>query len=80
MRNQRTIKSPVSLKGVGLHSGQEVNLTLRPAEVGTGVLFVRVDLAGRPRCLVAGLPGALPGLAERRLAAKKGLGNWRGAG
>jgi release factor glutamine methyltransferase len=45
-----------------------------------GETGVRRDLAGRPRCLVAGLPGALPGLAERRLAAKKGLGNWRGSG
>lgn len=49
MRNQRTLKSPVSLKGIGLHSGAEVNLTLRPAEPDTGVVFIRTDLNGRPR-------------------------------
>lgn len=49
MRNQRTIKAPVSLKGVGLHSGAEVNLTLKPAEAGTGVVFIRTDMPGRPR-------------------------------
>lgn len=49
MRNQRTIRSPVSLKGVGLHSGQEVELKLLPGEPDTGIVFVRTDLTGKPR-------------------------------
>ncbi|HNQ82684.1 MAG TPA: bifunctional UDP-3-O-[3-hydroxymyristoyl] N-acetylglucosamine deacetylase/3-hydroxyacyl-ACP dehydratase [Bacteroidales bacterium] len=46
--NQKTIKRPVSLAGVGLHTGQEVNLTFRPAPINYGRRFVRVDLDGRP--------------------------------
>ncbi len=49
MRNQRTIKTPTTLKGVGLHSGQEVALTIRPGEPDTGIVFVRTDLPGKPR-------------------------------
>lgn len=49
MRNQRTIKSSVSVSGVGLHSGEEVTLTLRPAEPDAGIWFVRSDLPGAPR-------------------------------
>jgi UDP-3-O-[3-hydroxymyristoyl] N-acetylglucosamine deacetylase len=42
---QRTLKSAISCVGVGLHSGQRVNLTLRPAEPGAGIVFRRTDLA-----------------------------------
>ena len=49
MRNQRTIKSPVTFQGTGLHSGDDITVTLRPAEVDTGVVFIRTDLAGKPR-------------------------------
>ncbi len=45
MMRQRTIKSKVSTTGVGLHSGQRVELTLRPAAPDTGIVFRRVDLA-----------------------------------
>jgi UDP-3-O-[3-hydroxymyristoyl] N-acetylglucosamine deacetylase len=41
---QRTLKSAISCVGVGLHSGQRVNLTLLPAAVGTGIVFRRTDL------------------------------------
>ncbi|MCS6320327.1 MAG: UDP-3-O-acyl-N-acetylglucosamine deacetylase, partial [Nitrospira sp.] len=40
MRFQQTIGSPVSCSGVGLHSGQPVTLTLRPAPPNTGIIFV----------------------------------------
>ncbi len=42
---QRTLKSLTSAVGVGLHSGQRVELTLRPAPTDTGIVFRRVDLA-----------------------------------
>jgi UDP-3-O-[3-hydroxymyristoyl] N-acetylglucosamine deacetylase len=45
MLRQRTLKSLVSASGVGLHTGQKVRITLRPAPVDTGVVFRRVDLA-----------------------------------
>ena len=41
---QRTLKSLTKAVGVGLHSGQRVELTLRPAAVDTGIVFRRVDL------------------------------------
>ena len=44
MLRQRTIKARVSTTGVGLHSGQRVELTLRPAAPDTGIVFRRVDL------------------------------------
>ncbi|HEX6265803.1 MAG TPA: UDP-3-O-acyl-N-acetylglucosamine deacetylase [Burkholderiales bacterium] len=45
MLRQRSLKSLVSASGVGLHTGQKVRITLRPAPVDTGVVFRRVDLA-----------------------------------
>ena len=44
MLAQRTLKSLTKAVGVGLHSGQRVELTLRPAAPDTGIIFRRVDL------------------------------------
>lgn len=44
MVRQRTLKNVIRATGVGLHSGEKVYLTLRPAPVNTGVVFCRVDL------------------------------------
>ncbi len=45
---QRTILREVSIKGKSLHTGEEVNLTLKPALENTGVIFRRIDLFGKP--------------------------------
>ena len=45
---QRTIRREVSIKGKSLHTGEEVNLTLKPAEANAGILFRRIDLFGKP--------------------------------
>ncbi len=42
--NQTTLSKPVSVSGVGLHTGVAVNLTLKPAPENTGYIFVRTDL------------------------------------
>ncbi len=42
---QRTLKNPIRATGVGLHTGEKVYLSLKPAPVDTGVVFVRTDLA-----------------------------------
>src|SRR5215207_6499906 len=42
--NQTTISRTVKTKGVGLHTGVDVNLKLRPAPENTGYIFVRIDL------------------------------------
>lgn len=46
---QRTIQQAVSLKGKGLHTGVEVEVTICPAEVNTGYVFQRTDLEGQPK-------------------------------
>ncbi len=46
--NQRTIKKAVSLSGVGLHTGQAVTITFKPAPINSGRKFVRTDLADAP--------------------------------
>ncbi len=42
--NQKTIKEIVNFKGIGLHSGQVVNLSIKPSDPNTGIIFKRVDL------------------------------------
>lgn len=44
---QRTIQQPASLTGIGLHSGQAVMLSIKPADINTGIFFVRTDLQKR---------------------------------
>lgn len=48
MVKQKTIKSEISLVGVGLHTGKEVTMTFKPAPINNGYTFVRVDLEGHP--------------------------------
>ncbi len=42
--NQKTIKKPINLSGVGLHSGKKVNIIIKPADPNSGIVFKRVDL------------------------------------
>lgn len=60
---QRTIKKSVHTTGVGLHSGKRVELTLRPAAPGTGIVFHRVDLDP-----VVDLPARADGVRDTRMA------------
>ncbi len=48
MIRQTTIKNPVTISGVGLHTGKHVNLTFRPAPDNHGYKFKRIDLPGEP--------------------------------
>jgi len=48
MVKQKTITNEVSLTGVGLHTGQLVKMTFKPAPVNNGFTFIRVDLEGHP--------------------------------
>src|ERR1041385_4322843 len=45
MIRQRTLKNVIRATGVGLHTGEKVYMTLRPAAVDTGIVFRRVDLS-----------------------------------
>ncbi len=41
---QKTIKNPIYFKGVGLHTGENVNICLKPSEFNTGIKFKRIDV------------------------------------
>lgn len=63
MLKQRTIKSIVKTVGIGLHSGRKVELTLRPAAPGTGIVFSRVDLP-----TPVDIPASAMSIGDKRLA------------
>ncbi|MEH6630795.1 MAG: UDP-3-O-acyl-N-acetylglucosamine deacetylase [Halopseudomonas aestusnigri] len=47
VQKQKTLKSSINCSGVGLHSGDNVIMTLHPAEPGAGIVFRRTDVAGK---------------------------------
>lgn len=47
-QKQQTLKRPVTLSGVGLHTGKDVMMTLKPATPGYGIRFQRIDLPDKP--------------------------------
>ena len=42
--SQKTINKTISISGVGLHTGQKVNIKIKPAEPNSGIVFKRIDL------------------------------------
>lgn len=60
--NQRTLGKEVRLSGKALQTGKEVHLTCRPADEGTGTVFIRTDLPGRPA-----VHARVPALSENYL-------------
>ena len=49
MDKQKTIEKEIALSGVGLHTAIKVNVVFKPAEAGSGVVFVRTDLSAKPK-------------------------------
>jgi UDP-3-O-[3-hydroxymyristoyl] N-acetylglucosamine deacetylase / 3-hydroxyacyl-[acyl-carrier-protein] dehydratase len=47
-QNQHTLKSAITISGVGLHTGTQVNMTLKPATPGYGIKFQRIDIPDQP--------------------------------
>lgn len=87
MLKQRTIKNVTRATGVGLHTGDKVTLTLRPAAPDTGIVFRRIDLPGSPEikvhpqlvcdtrlCSALELNGARVATVEHLMSALAGLG------
>ena len=70
MLKQRTLKSLTQAVGVGLHSGQRVELTLRPAAPDTGIVFRRVDL---PQAI--DIPMSAEAVTDTRMASTVSSGN-----
>ena len=48
MEKQVTLAAGVSYSGSGLHSGKDVTMTLKPGKPGSGIVFIRTDLPGKP--------------------------------
>jgi UDP-3-O-[3-hydroxymyristoyl] N-acetylglucosamine deacetylase len=69
MLQQRTLKSLTRAVGVGLHSGQRVELTLRPAQPDTGIVFRRVDLP-----VPVDIPITAEAVTDTRMASTIGRG------
>jgi UDP-3-O-[3-hydroxymyristoyl] N-acetylglucosamine deacetylase len=84
---QRTIKSEIICRSIGLHTGRKVNMTIHPADVDRGITFIRNDLAGKPRikaelgnvcdttlATTIGVNGASVSTVEHLLSAFCGMG------
>jgi UDP-3-O-[3-hydroxymyristoyl] N-acetylglucosamine deacetylase len=84
---EHTLAGPVRCRGIGLHGGRPVDLTLRPAAAGTGVLFVRSDTGSQVRfparaewvvdttlATTLGSQGETLATIEHLLAALRGMG------
>jgi UDP-3-O-[3-hydroxymyristoyl] N-acetylglucosamine deacetylase len=50
---QQTLKNVISITGIGLHSGQDISLSVRPAQVDNGIVFVRTDVNGKDNLIPA---------------------------
>ncbi|MFC1703220.1 bifunctional UDP-3-O-[3-hydroxymyristoyl] N-acetylglucosamine deacetylase/3-hydroxyacyl-ACP dehydratase [Candidatus Omnitrophota bacterium] len=70
MEFQNTINKHIDIEGVGLHTGNRVKVRLLPAEVNTGITFVRVDLPDKP-CVKADVGNLLD---EARMARRTSVG------
>lgn len=69
MPKQRTIRIPQECRGVGVHSGEEVTLSIKPAPPDTGIIFVRTDLKNKPS-----IPAHISSVADTRNATTIGTG------
>ena len=63
MLHQRTLKSLISVSGVGLHTGRKVRITLRPGAIDSGIIFRRIDLASP-----VDIPARADSVGETRLS------------
>ncbi len=67
---QHTITQEVRCSGIGLHSGLEVNLIIKPAPANTGIIFKRTDLPGKPS-----VPAHYKYITDTTLATTLGVGD-----
>jgi UDP-3-O-[3-hydroxymyristoyl] N-acetylglucosamine deacetylase len=71
-RKQNTLGKPISFSGIGIHTGVNVSMQFLPAEVGTGIVFQRTDIAGRPK-----VPATIEYVVETSRSTTLGLSDIR---
>jgi UDP-3-O-[3-hydroxymyristoyl] N-acetylglucosamine deacetylase len=71
---QKTIRAPVEVSGIGLHTGQKSNLIFKPAMPNTGIVFVRQEEPGRPPSFIKVHSDQV---VDTRLATTLGSGSFR---
>jgi UDP-3-O-[3-hydroxymyristoyl] N-acetylglucosamine deacetylase len=69
MNYQKTLKTEVTLNGIGLHSGQPATVVLKPAKPNQGIVFVRSDMEGQPR-----IPAHFKNVINTQMATTLGRG------
>jgi UDP-3-O-[3-hydroxymyristoyl] N-acetylglucosamine deacetylase/3-hydroxyacyl-[acyl-carrier-protein] dehydratase len=71
MGMQKTISNEINFSGVGLHTGNKTNVTLKPADLDTGIIFVRTDMPGAPEIKADFKSLASPEKTPRRTTIEK---------
>src|SRR5690349_17083943 len=66
---QHTLKTSIRCAGIGLHSGAKVEMTLKPADEGTGIVFRRADQSGR----VVDIKASWKNVVDTRMCTRLGL-------
>lgn len=69
-RKQRTLRTPVTFSGIGIHTGQQVTMQFCPAKAGTGIVFKRTDLPGQPL-----VPATMEYVRDTSRSTTLGVGN-----
>src|SRR5436309_8204345 len=72
MLQQQTLNRPATFSGIGLHSGNRVNMTFLPAPANSGIRFRRVDLEGKPE-----IEARIENVAETNRSTTLAKGNTR---
>ena len=70
---QKTLGQPVECSGIGVHSGERVNLRLCPAREDTGIVFIRTDLLNGARTIKA----QWDSVVDTRMCTVVGQRSWR---
>jgi UDP-3-O-[3-hydroxymyristoyl] N-acetylglucosamine deacetylase len=71
-RRPRSLKKTVSLSGIGVHTGNEVTIAFTPAREGTGLIFRRADLKGKPE-----IPATIEYVQDTSRSTSIGIGDVR---
>ncbi|MDD5116018.1 MAG: bifunctional UDP-3-O-[3-hydroxymyristoyl] N-acetylglucosamine deacetylase/3-hydroxyacyl-ACP dehydratase [Candidatus Omnitrophica bacterium] len=70
MERQKTISEAVSLSGIGIHTGNKVNITIKPAGTGCGITFIRTDIPGSSR-----IKADVQSFLEAKFSRRSSIGN-----